>query len=79
MVRFHHIVGRDKDGNVTDEQVQFTSEEETAWDAQEVLSTEKQRGQEVKDDRRKELIAKLSDDSITFEEMKELDRLERGL
>jgi len=66
MPRYHNING---------EHVQFTAEEETARDAEEAqteIDSVARNEQRVK---RETLEAKLADDSITFDELKELMRL----
>jgi len=66
MPRFHRIDGVD---------VPFTSEEETARDAVEAQFEIDVAIWLVQEERLSILKAKLTDDSITFEEMKELMRL----
>ena len=66
MPRYHNING---------EHVQFTAEEETARDAEEAqteIDSVARNEQRVK---RETLEAKLADDSITFNQLKELMRL----
>ena len=70
MVRFHNISGV---------RVQFTAAEETAWDAEEIRLAAKGK---VQDDRQatiQALVDKLSNDTITNEEQRELMRYREGL
>ena len=60
------------------EDVPFTEAEETARDAEEVTSRIEQEEREVVDGRTLILEGKLNDDSITFDEVKELMRLSRS-
>jgi hypothetical protein len=55
--------------------VPFTAEEETARDAEEAQAEIDTAADDERDEKLKALEAKLADDSITFEEMKELMRL----
>ena len=66
MPRFHKING---------ENVQFTAEEETARDAEEAQDAIDTIAKNEQRAKREALEDKLADDSITFEEMKELMRL----
>jgi len=66
MPRFHKING---------EHIQFTVEEEAARDAEEAQDTIDRVVQEEQRVKRETLEAKLADDSITFDELKELMRL----
>jgi hypothetical protein len=68
MPRFHNINGS---------RVQFTAEEETAWDAQAAQDQIKRAAEQTVQARKTILDAKLTDDSITFDELKELMRLGR--
>ena len=65
MPRFHKING---------ENVQFTAEEETARDAEEAQSEIDKVAKQTVQARKTTLDAKLMDDSITFDELKELMR-----
>tara|TARA_R100000306_G_C4326400_1_gene117900 strand:+ start:467 stop:667 length:201 start_codon:yes stop_codon:yes gene_type:complete len=65
MPRFHNING---------ENVQFTAEEETARDAEEAQSDIDKAAERTAQARKATLDAKLADDSITFDELKELMR-----
>jgi len=66
MARHHNINGI---------RIQFTAEEETARDAEEAQSEIDRAAEQTVRARRTILDAKLTDDSITFEELKELMRL----
>ena len=66
MPRFHNING---------ERIQFTSEEEIERDAEEVQAAIDMAARDELQTRQDALEAKLADDSISFEEMKELMRL----
>jgi len=68
--RFKRVVSGEND-----ERIQFTPEEEAEWDAQEVRAAEKAAIREALMARQVSLNAKLADDSITFDELKELMRL----
>ena len=68
MPRFHNING---------ERIQFTSEEEIERDAEEVQAAIDMAARDELQTRQDALEAKLADDSISFEEMKELMRLRR--
>lgn len=68
MPRFHNING---------ERIQFTSEEEIERDAEEVQAAIDMAARDELQTRQDALEAKLADDSITFDEMKELMRLRR--
>lgn len=59
------------------EDIPFTEAEETARDAEEVISRNEQEERKVVEARRVVLDGKLHDDSITFDEVKELMRLSR--
>ena len=65
MPRFHNING---------ENVQFTAEEETARDAEEAQSDIDKAAERTAQARKATLDAKLMDDTITFDELKELMR-----
>ena len=65
MPRFHKING---------ENVQFTAEEETARDAEEAQSDIDKAAERTAQARKATLDAKLMDDTITFDELKELMR-----
>ena len=65
MPRFHKING---------ENVQFTAEEEVARDSEEAQAEIDSVAKNEQRAKRETLEAKLADDSITFEEMKELMR-----
>ncbi len=65
MPRFHNING---------ENVQFTAAEETARDAEEAQSDIDKAAERTAQARKATLDAKLADDSITFDELKELMR-----
>ena len=65
MPRFHNING---------ENVQFTAEEETARDAEEAQADIDKAAERTAQARKATLDAKLADDSITFDELKELMR-----
>jgi hypothetical protein len=56
-------------------EVPFTAEEETARDAEEAQAEIDMAARDEQDEKFIALEAKLADDSITFEEMKELMRL----
>ena len=60
------------------EVVPFTAEEELARDAEEELAAEKHARRAVIDERTGILQAKLSDDTITDAEIRELMRIEHG-
>ena len=68
MPRHHNI-----DGKI----VPFTPEEEIARDAEEAQAVIDMAARDEQDEKFIALEAKLADDSITFEEMKELMRLRR--
>jgi len=70
MVRFHNVNGV---------RVQFTAEEETAWDAQETRNTEERQGRDDRQATIQALVDKLSNDTITSEEQRELMRYREGL
>ena len=65
MPRFHKING---------ENVQFTAEEETARDAEAAQSEIDKVARQTAQARKATLDAKLMDDTITFDELKELMR-----
>ena len=56
-------------------EVEFTAEEETARDAEEAQLASEMAANKERAEKIKALEVKLADDSITFEEMKELMRL----
>jgi len=56
-------------------EVPFTAEEETARDTEEAQAEIDMAARDEQDEKFMALEAKLADDSITFEEMKELMRL----
>tara|TARA_R100000750_G_C2316709_1_gene84698 strand:- start:95 stop:295 length:201 start_codon:yes stop_codon:yes gene_type:complete len=60
--------------NVNGVHVQFTAEEETARDAEEAQSDIDKAAERTAQARKATLDAKLADDSITFDELKELMR-----
>ena len=68
MPRFHNIDG---------EMIQFTPEEEIEREAEEVQAAIDMVARDELQTRQDVLEAKLADDSISFEEMKELMRLRR--
>ena len=68
MPRFHNI-----DGEI----IQFTPEEETTRDTEEVQAAIDMAARDELQTRQDVLEAKLADDSISFDEMKELMRLRR--
>lgn len=68
MPRFHNIDG---------EMIQFTPEEEIEREAEEVQAAIDVVARDELQTRQDVLEAKLADDSISFEEMKELMRLRR--
>ena len=68
MPRFHNIDG---------EMIQFTPEEETTRDTEEVQVAIDMAARDELQTRQDVLEAKLADDSISFDEMKELMRLRR--
>jgi len=61
--------------NINGVEVPFTADEEDAQDAIEVAWESEKELRDAVDAREVELEAKLADDSITFEEMKELMRI----
>jgi hypothetical protein len=61
--------------NINGIEVPFTAEEEAAEDASELVWQERYKLRDEVDAREVELETKLANDSITFEEMKELMRL----
>ena len=65
MTRHHNINGI---------RIQFTAEEETARDAEEAQSEIDKAAEQTVQARKTILDAKLTDDSITFDELKELMR-----
>ena len=75
MPRFHTIYHA---ATQTHEQVQFTADEETARDAEEVQTAIDKNKLAASIARRAVLRAKFDDDTITFEELKELERLRAG-
>jgi hypothetical protein len=70
MVRFHNINGV---------RVQFTAAEETAWDAEESQSAIDKQAAHDRQEIIQGLVDKLSDDTITPEEQRELMRYREGL
>jgi len=66
MARHHNINGI---------RIQFTAEEETARDAEEAQSEIDRAADQTVRARKTILEAKLTDDSVTFDELKELMRL----
>jgi len=79
-MRTHKVGGtRWVDGRyeIYEEQVQFTAQEELVRDAEEAQAVIDMAAREELQTRQEVLEAKLEDDSITFEEMKELMRLRR--
>jgi len=66
MARHHNINGI---------RIQFTAEEETARDAEEAQSEIDKAAEQTVQARKTILEVKLTDDSITFDELKELMRL----
>ena len=75
MPRFHNIYHA---ATQTHERVQFTTAEETARDAEEVQAAIDNDKLAASIARRAVLRAKFDDDTITFEEFKELERLRAG-
>jgi len=61
--------------NIRNKEVPFTAEEEAAADLEDEFYAEVYKLRDAENAREVELEAKLADDSITFEEMKELMRL----
>ena len=72
MPRHHVIWSAEQQAQVV---VQFTAEEETARDAEEAQAEIDMAARDEQDGTLIALEAKLADDSITFEEMKEFMRL----
>ena len=72
MPRHHVIWNVEQQAQVV---VPFTAEEETARDAEEAQAEIDTAADDERDEKFKALKAKLADDSITFEEMKEFMRL----
>ena len=72
MPRHHVIWSPEQQAQVV---VPFTAEEETARDAEEAQAEIDTAADDERNEKLKALEAKLADDSITFEEMKELMRL----
>ena len=68
MPRFHRI---------NNTRVQFTAEEETARDAEELVAQTAREARNVREARMDVLNAKVDDDSITHSELVELTRLKR--
>ena len=75
MPRFHTIYHA---ATQTHERGQFTADEETARDAEEVQTAIDKNKLAASIARRAVLRAKFDDDTITFEELKELERLRAG-
>ena len=79
-MRTHKVGGtRWVDGRyeIYEEQVQFTAQEELVRDAEEAQAVIDMAAREELQTRQDVLEAKLADDSISFDEMKELMRLRR--
>ena len=72
MARFHTVFNADTQ---TQTDIPFTAEEEAERDEQEAQALVEINAEIDRQARQKVLEDKLSDDSITFEEMKELMRL----
>jgi hypothetical protein len=78
MTRYHRIGYIDEDGKPAQKRVEFTVEEERAWDVEEAAWEVEKAAQVVLTERQKVLTDKLFDDTITEAEIRELMRLERG-
>ena len=74
MARFHTVFNADTQ---TQTDIPFTAEEEAERDEQEAQALVEINAEIDRQARQKVLEDKLSDDSITFEEMKELMRLRK--
>ena len=74
MARFHTVFNADTQ---TQTDIPFTAEEEVERDEQEAQAIAEINAEIDRQARQKVLEDKLSDDSITFEEMKELMRLRK--
>ena len=74
MARFHTVFNADTQ---TQTDIPFTAEEEAERDEQEAQAIAEINAEIEKQDKKQVLEDKLSDDSITFEEMKELMRLRK--
>ena len=74
MARFHTVFNADTQ---TQTDIPFTAEEEAERDEQEAQAIAEINAEIDRQARQKVLEDKLSDDSITFEEMKELMRLRK--